>query len=93
MTIDWDSFDLEPLAADIRASTVGPDAERTIWAFEHALQAARVDSMLLENLLTAAVCLLARADECSPRTVLETFFRRAVPDEIWRERFLPLLDA
>jgi hypothetical protein len=92
-TIDWDSFELEPLAAEIRGGGGGADAERTIWAFEQVLAVARVDGILLEHLLTAAICLVARAEECSPRTVLETYFRRAVPDEIWRERFLPLLDA
>jgi hypothetical protein len=92
-TIDWDEFDLEPLCAEIRAGGGGPDAERTIWAFEQALQAARVDETLLEHLLTATVCLVARAQGCSPRTVLESFFRRSVPDETWRERFLPLLDG
>ena len=89
-TLDWHGFDLEPLAAEIRADTAAPDGERTIWAFEHALLAARVDEQLLEYLLTASVCLLARVQGCSPRTVLETFFRRSVPDEVWRERFLPL---
>jgi hypothetical protein len=89
--MDWDRFDLEPLAEQIRLSRDGPDGERTIWALEQALDAARIDEQLLEYLLTASVCLLARVADCSPRTVLEEFFRRSVPDEVWRERFLPLL--
>ena len=89
-TVDWHEFDLEPLAAEIRAETTAPDGERTVWAFDHALCAARVDEQLLEHLLAACVCLLARVEGCSPRTVLESFFRRSVPDEVWRERFLPL---
>ena len=91
-TIDWHQFDLEPLVEEIRAHRDGPDGERTIWALEQALGAARVDEQLLEYLVTASVCLLARVADCSPRTVLELFFRRSVPDEVWRERFLPLFD-
>lgn len=91
-SVDWDRFELDPLAEEIRASRGGPDGERTIWALEQALHAARVDQQLLEYLLSATVCLLARAEGCSPRTVLETFFRRSVPDETWRERFLPLFE-
>jgi len=27
-----------------------------------------------------------------PRTILEAFFRRAVPDEVWRQQYLPLFE-
>jgi hypothetical protein len=33
--------------------------------------------------------LLARLDDCSPRDVLEAFFRRSIPDDEWRARYLP----
>jgi hypothetical protein len=87
----WDDFDLEPLRGELDASLPPPEAARTMWAFEHALRAARVDEALIDHLLVAAVCLRARADGTSPRTVLEEFFRRAVSDEDWHRRFAPLL--
>ena len=90
-SVDWDRFDLAPLADEIRGSRSGPDGERTIWALEQVLGTARIDERLLEYLLTATVCLLARIEGCSPRTVLEMFFRRSVPDETWNDRFRPLL--
>jgi hypothetical protein len=90
--VDWHAFDAEHLADEIRAATGAVDGEKTVWAFEQALKAARVDEGLLEYVLVATVCLLARAWDCSPRTVLEAFFRRAVPDELWRDRYLPLFD-
>jgi hypothetical protein len=89
---DWHDFDADRLAEGIRAGTGGPDGEKTVWAFEQVLGAARVDEGLLEYVVVAAVCLLARAWDCSPRSVLEAFFRRSVPDELWRERYLPLFD-
>jgi hypothetical protein len=89
-TIDWDAFDLDRLAEDLRETRPGEDAERMIWAFERALGAARVDEQLLEYLLAACICLVAAATESSPREVLEAFFRRSVSDEDWRERYLPL---
>ncbi len=88
---DWEGFDLDVLASALRASRSGPDAERMIWAFEEALRVARLDPELLSYLLAATTCLLARLDDCSPRDVLEAFFRRSIPDEEWRERYLPLL--
>ena len=42
------------------------------------------------HLFAAAASLLAYAEGTSPRTVLETYFRRAVSDEKWREIYLPL---
>jgi hypothetical protein len=88
--IDWDTFDLEPLALELRSTLSPPDAERMIWAFERALAVARVDGELVECLLAASICLAASRNGSSPRAVLESFFRRSVPDEIWRERYLPL---
>jgi hypothetical protein len=88
--VDWDSFDLDALARAVRASGGGPDAERMIWAFEEGLRVARLDPELLSYLLAATTCLLARLEGCSPRDVLEVFFRRSIPDEEWRDRYLPL---
>jgi len=89
-TIDWDSFDLDQLAAAVRDQGPAPGAERMIWAFEEALRVARVDPELLPYLLAALTCLLARVEDCSPRDVLEAFFRRSIPDDEWRGRYLPL---
>ena len=89
-TVDWDSFDLDALAAVIRSTGRGPDAERTVWAFEEGLRVARLDPELLPYLLGALTCLVARLDDCSPRDVLEAFFRRSIPDDEWRGRYLPL---
>ena len=88
--VDWEDFDLDALAAAVRAGGRGPDAERMIWAFEEGLRVAKLDPELLSYLLAATTCLLARLDGCSPRDVLEAFFRRSIPDEEWRDRFLPL---
>jgi hypothetical protein len=88
--LDWDRFNLTPLAEEVRSSAPGPDAEKMIWGLERALQVARIDPELLDYLLAAAVCLLARRNGCSPRDVLESFFRRSVPDDIWRSHYLPL---
>jgi hypothetical protein len=87
---DWHDFDPDELFAELRRDPGGPEGERLVWAFERALGVACVDEGLLEHTLVALVCLLARARGESPRTVLETFFRRAVSDERWQERFLPL---
>ena len=88
--MDWEKFDLSRLADELRTSSPGPDAEKMVWGFERALQVARLDPDLLDYVLAAAVCLVARRDECSPRDVLETFFRRSIPDHVWRSRYLPL---
>jgi hypothetical protein len=61
-----------------------------IWAFEEALRIARAGDDLLPHFLAATTCLLARAEESTPRTVLEGFFRRSASDDAWRERYLPL---
>ena len=89
-SVDWHSFDLDGLAAEVRAQGPRPDAERMVWAFEEALRVARFDPEMLAYLLAALTCLLARVDDCSPRDVLEAFFRRSIPDEEWRGRYLPL---
>jgi hypothetical protein len=89
--VDWDAFELEPLASEIRSERPGPDAEKTVWAFEEALRIARLDPDLLQYLLVAVSCLLARAAGGTPRDVFEEYFRRSVSAEEWRERYLPLL--
>ena len=91
MDVDWHEFDLEGLARRLREDRDGPDAERTLWAFERVLEIARGDPELLHYVLTAAVCMVARADATTPRHVLETYFRRAPSDERWHEDLRPLL--
>lgn len=88
--VDWTRFELESLAEELRETRPGPEAERLVWAFERALVAARVDEELLDCLLAACTCLLAASSGRSPRDVLEQYFRLAVPDDVWRERYLPL---
>ena len=90
--MDWDRFELNDLAREIRANGKAVDAEKMIWAFEEGLRVARLDPELLSYLLAALACLVARLEECSPRDVLEAFFRRSIPDEEWRGRFLPLFE-
>ena len=88
--VDWESFDLEEFTRELRGNLNGPDADKLVWAFEHAVGVARIDDDLLSYLAVAVVCLLARLDESSPRTVLEAFFRKSVTDEDWRRTYLPL---
>jgi hypothetical protein len=90
--MDWDSFDLSALAEYIREGFAAHDAEKMIWSLEHALTAARIDPHLLDYLLAAAVCLVARAERETPRTVLDQVFRRSVTDDEWRHCYEPLLD-
>lgn len=89
-TYKWDGVGLEKLIEELRRRRNGPESDRMIRAFEEALRVARIDADLLPYLLAAVVCLVARAEHSTPRHVLETFFRRSVSDEEWRERFLPL---
>jgi hypothetical protein len=89
--VDWDTFGVERLAAELRDKRSGPDAEKMIFAFEEAVRIARIDEDLLDYLLVATCCLLARIDDSSPRDILETFFRRSLTTEEWREHYLPLL--
>ena len=87
---DWDTFDLEKLASELREDPGGAEGERMIWAFEEALRIARAGDDLLPHFLAATTCLLARAEESTPRTVLEGFFRRSASDDAWRDRYRPL---
>ncbi|MEZ5098212.1 MAG: hypothetical protein R3C15_00025 [Thermoleophilia bacterium] len=90
---DWDSLDLDALREQLRSTIDAPSAEKMIWAFDEALAAARLDDELLDYLLAAAVCLRAAAGGQTPRSVLESFFRRSVSDEEWRARYAPLLEV
>jgi hypothetical protein len=89
---DWDRFDMERLAVQLREDPGGDEGERMIWAFEEALRIARAGADVLPHFLAAVTCLLARAEETTPRTVLENFFRRSASDERWRERYRPLFE-
>jgi hypothetical protein len=89
--VDWEELSLAGISEQIRRSTPGPDAEKAVWALERVLEMARIDEELLGYVLAAAACYLAHLGDCSPRDVLETFFRRSVSDDEWRERYLPLL--
>jgi len=82
--------DLDRLGAELRATLPAAEAERMVWAFEQAVPVARADQELLGYLFAAVACLLARHEGSSPRDVFEAFFRRSIPDEVWRERYLPL---
>jgi hypothetical protein len=88
--MNWDAFDPEPLTEELRRAMGGAEAERMIFAFERAIGVAQLDPELLPPLFAATACLLARVEGVSPRAVLETYFRRAVSDEQWRETYLPL---
>ena len=88
--VDWHSIDLEELTRELRGNLNGPDADKLVWAFERAVEVARTDDDLLSYLAVAILCLLARLDESSPRSVLEAFFRQSVSDEAWRRTYLPL---
>jgi hypothetical protein len=90
---DWDRLDLTALARQLRRGKRDREAERLIVAFEHALQLARADAAFLDDLLVAVICLLAHADSVTPRDVLETCFRRAMPDSRWRAELEPLLSG
>jgi hypothetical protein len=91
-SVDWDGFTLERLASELRDDLSGPEAERMIFAFEEALRIARTNEELLPHLLAATTCLLAHVEGTTPRGVLETFFRRSVSDQVWRERYVPLFE-
>ncbi len=91
MPADWHDHDPGPLYDELRATLPAPEAEKMVFAFERAFEVARIDDELVDYLLAAALCLRARSDGATPRSVLEAFFRRAVPDEEWRERYADLL--
>jgi hypothetical protein len=88
--MDWSDVDAERLFDAIRARGPAADAERSVWAFERALVAARIDGDLLRHLLVACVCLVAHEEGSSPRTVLERLFRRAVSDDEWYDTYAEL---
>jgi hypothetical protein len=88
--MNWSEIDLDALEDELRAASAPDEAERMLRAFEELLRLVRSDRELLPALVAAGVSLLAYAEESSPRHVLEQWFRRAVPDEVWRERYLPL---
>ncbi|HET7857348.1 MAG TPA: hypothetical protein VFL41_12905 [Gaiellaceae bacterium] len=90
--LDWDGFEIEELAGELRRHAPGPDAEKMIYAFEEAVRIARVDEELLSYVLAAVTCLIARMDDVTPRDVLEAFFRRSITDQEWRDRYLSLFD-
>ena len=89
--VDWDGFDPAALFEAIRDHGPAPDAEQTVWAFERALEVARIDKALLEHLLVASVSLLALERDETPRTILDLVFRRSVSDAVWREDYAPLV--
>lgn len=88
--MDWDTIDAERLFDAIRERGPTSDAERSVWAFERALVAARIDGTLLRHLLVACVCLVAHEEDETPRTILERVFSRSVSDREWREDYAPL---
>ncbi len=90
--VDWHQVDLGELAERLHAESSEPDADRTIWAFQQVLTIARGDPELLEFVLAAAICLVARSGETTPRQVLETYVRRAPTDARWYDEIRPLLD-
>jgi hypothetical protein len=89
--MDWDRLDTTELFEELRRRVGSADGERMVWAFERALDVARIDEHLLDYLLVAAVCLVAGSHGSTPRTVLEQFFRRSVSDDEWRAHYAPLL--
>jgi hypothetical protein len=91
--VDWSRLDLTTLAQQLRRGKRDREAERLIVAFEHVLELARADGAFLDDVLVAVICLLAHADGVTPRDVLETCFRRAMPDSRWRAELEPLLSG
>jgi hypothetical protein len=92
-TVDWDAFRLDELSASVRDTQPPADGAKMVWAFEEALRVAQLDEGLLDYLLVATVCLLARATGESPRAVLDAYFRRSVGDDEWQRRYLPLFGS
>ena len=89
-TVDWRSFDVAHVTSELRRGLGHREQSMLEWAFEEATEVARTEPELLGFLLVAVVLLLARLHETTPRSVLETFFRRSITDEEWREKYLPL---
>jgi len=90
--MDWEGLKLDRLARHLRGSLDTSQAERMIQAFEQAVRIAQLDAELLPHLLAATACMIAHEEASSPRTVLETYFRRSVSDERWRDLYLPLFE-
>jgi hypothetical protein len=90
--VDWSEFEAHELVAELRHRVGGAEGEKMIWAFEQAIRVARIDEGLLDYLLAATVCLVARVHHSSPRAILEQFFRRSISDDEWRQRYLPLFE-
>jgi hypothetical protein len=88
--VDWSEIDPEQLFEAIRQRGPASDAERSVWAFERALVAARIDGDLLRHLLVACVCLVAHEEGETPRTILERLFRRSVSDREWYDDYAQL---
>jgi len=89
---DLSTLDLDALLDELHGSNAPADAERMVRAFDEVLRLVRRDPEALPFLLAATVSLLAYVEGSSPRTVLEQWFRRSVPDDVWRERYLPLFE-
>jgi hypothetical protein len=89
--IDWHELDLDALASELRSTLPPAEAEKMVWAFEQAVGVARIDGDLLRYVLAATAALIARAEDSSPRTVFEAFFRRSVSDDEWRDRYAGLI--
>jgi hypothetical protein len=89
--LDWHELDLEALAAELRSTLPPAEAEKMIWAFDQAVDVARVEGDLLRYLLAATAALIARVEDSSPRTIFEAFFRRSVSDDEWRDRYASLI--
>ena len=89
--LDWHELDLEALAAELRSTLPPAEAEKMIWAFDQAVDVARVEGDLLRYLLAATAALIARVEDSSPRTIFEAFFRRSVSDDEWRDRYARLI--
>lgn len=89
--IDWHELDLDRLTAELRSSLPPAEAEKMVWAFERAVEVARIEGDLLRYLLAATAALIAGVEGSSPRTIFEAFFRRSISDDEWRDRYAPLI--
>jgi hypothetical protein len=87
---NWHQIHLGALEEELRTTLPAAEAEKMVWAFERALNVARIDGDLLRYLLSAVASLVARADDTTPRAVFEAYFRRSVTDEEWRDRYAEL---
>jgi|SRR5581483_5926856 len=90
MTTGWDPLDLDQLAYLLREVLPDAEVDRILRAYEIVVTVARADASLLPELLGATACVIAVADGVTPRDVAEELFRRAAPDDRWRDVYLPL---